>query len=198
MYKDKIISNTNTKLKSWELLSSKELFAALPWVKVHIDKIKLPNGRIVDDYYRVEFPEYVMVYAQRDDGKILFERQYKHALGSITLALPTGCLEDGELPLEAGKRELLEETGYIANKWRCIGSFLVDGSKGCGKVHFYIAQELVKIAEPVEDDMEESEINFLEPESLMQAILNGEIPLLATVALVALVSNLNSMVNKNR
>ncbi|HEY4717016.1 MAG TPA: NUDIX hydrolase [bacterium] len=130
-----------------------------------------------------------MIYAQREDGKILFERQYKHALGAIALALPTGCIEEGELPIEAGKRELLEETGYIAHKWRFINSFLVDGNKGCGKAHFYIAQELEEIAEPVEDDMEETEIIFMKPESMFKAILNGEMPLLATAALAAVASH---------
>lgn len=58
-----------------------------------------------------------MIYAQRDeDNKILLERQYKHALGFVSLTLPTGCLEEWETPIEAGKRELLEETGYSARE----------------------------------------------------------------------------------
>lgn len=176
-------------IKTWELLYSEELFSASPWVRLRKDKIKLPNGRIVDDYYTIELPEYVMVYAKRDKGEALFMRQYKHALGSITLTLPTGCLEDGELPLECAKREFLEETGYIADKWRSVGSFLIDGNKGCGKVHFFIAEELKKIAEPVADDMEESEILFMPVNSVMEAIYKGEINILATASLIAIAAN---------
>jgi|Deesub1362A_J573_1020465.scaffolds.fasta_scaffold00073_82 ADP-ribose pyrophosphatase len=178
-------------LKKWEVLSTEELFAAPPWVRVFTDRIRLPSGRIVPDYYRVELPEYAMVFAQTDDGKVLFERQYKHALGRITLALPTGCVEKGESPIETAKRELLEETGYKANKWRFVGSFLVDGNKGCGKAHFYIAEKLEKVADPVNDDAEESEILFMPINSIMKAILNGEISLLATAALLAISTNPN-------
>lgn len=68
------------------------------------------------------------------------------------------------------KREFLEETGYIANKWRFVNSFIVDGNKGCGKAYFYIAEGLEKFAEPIADDMEESEIVFIEPELLLKAV----------------------------
>lgn len=180
------------KIQPWKLLSSHERFLAPPWVTVHVDKIKLPSGRIVDDYYRIQLPEYVMIYAQRDtDNKVLLERQYKHALGAISLSLPTGCLEAWESPIDAGKRELLEETGYSACEWRFVGSFLVDGNKGCGRAHFFIARGLEKVAEQVEDDMEESEIVFMEPDALIKAVLHGEIPFLATAALVAIASHQN-------
>lgn len=178
------------KLQPWKLLSSYERFSAPPWVKVHVDKIKLPSGRIVDDYYRIQLPEYVMIYAQRDaDNKILLERQYKHAVGSISLTLPTGCLEEWETPIDAGKRELLEETGYSAREWQSVGSFLVDGNKGCGRAHFFIARGLEKVADQIKDDMEETEIVFIEPDVLIKAVLRGAIPFLATAALIAIAAH---------
>lgn len=178
-------------IQSWELLSSEVLFSALPWIRVYMDRIKLPSGRVIDDYYRIQLPEYVMVYAQGDDNRVLLERQYKHALGAVSIALPTGSLEEGETPLETGKRELLEETGYHANEWDFVGSFFVDGNKGCGRAHFFIARGLEKIADHVEDDMEESEIVFVEPDVLLKAVLHGEIPFLATAALIAIATSRN-------
>lgn len=177
------------KLQPWKVLNTRELFHAPPWVRLYKDRIELPDGDIVNDFYRVQLPEYVMVFAMSDDGKILFERQYKHALGEVTLALPTGCIEDGESHFEAVKRELLEETGYEAEKWALVGSFMVDGNKGCGKAHFYIAKGLKKIAEPVENNMEESENVFLDIDKARKAIETGEIKLLATVALIAIATN---------
>lgn len=179
----------NTKIKPWDVLGTEEPFTVPPWVRVYRDKIRLPSGRVVDNYYRIHLPEFVMVYAKRDDGKILIERQYKHALGAVALALPTGCFEDGEMPVEAGKRELLEETGYIAERWMSLGAFLVDGNKGCGRAHFFIADGIKKIREPIADDMEESEIVFIEPELFMKAVLNSEVPLLTTAALVAIATH---------
>lgn len=184
-----MIKRADSAIQSWELLATNCSFTASPWVGVYRDTVRLPSGRIVEDYYRIQLPEYVMIYAQRDDRKVLLQQQYKHALGAVSLSLPTGCLENTELPLEAGKREFLEETGYIAHQWRFLGRFLVDGNKGCGRVHFYIAQQLEKRAEPVEDDMEETEIVFMEPKALIHAIGNGEIPLLATAALVSIATH---------
>ncbi len=173
------------KLEKWELLETSEVFTAAPWLKVHVDCVKLPGGRIVDDYYRVELQEYAMIYARRDDGKVLFERQYKHGLKEVSIVLPTGTIEQGEMPVEAAKREFFEETGYTAEKWSYVGTFLVDGNKGCGRGHFYIADGLEKVSEPVYDDMEDLEIIFMEPQSAMEYILESNTSELATPALLA-------------
>lgn len=176
-------------IKNWELLESRELFAAPPWVRLWIDRIKLPGGRIVDDYYRVDLQEYVVIFARGDNGDVLLQRQYKHALKDVVLSLPGGCLDNGELPLEGAKREFLEETGYIAHDWKYAGNFLVDGNKGCGKVNFFIAEKLEKVAEPVEDDTEETENLFMPVNLVLNAVRNGDIPMLAAVSLIAIATN---------
>ena len=183
------MSLSGKKVEVWKLLKSDELFSALPWVRVCADTVRLPSNRVVDDFYRVDLPEYVMVCAMDGKNRILLERQYKHALKKITLALPTGCLEKNELPKEAVKREFLEETGYTAKNWQHIGSFTVDGNKGCGRAHFYIARDLKKIREAVADDMEMTEVVFMPADSVIKAIREGEISLLATVSLVAMATN---------
>lgn len=173
----------------WQILSSTEVFAALPWVKVFEDKVKLPSGRVVDNYYRVGLLEYAMICGRREDGKILFLRQYRHALNKVVLALPAGSIEKGESPEIAAKREFLEETGYRADVWNHVGSFVVDGNKGCGRAHFYIAEKLEKISNPVEDDTEEAETIFLSEGEAVKAVLTGAAPSLATVSLVAIATN---------
>jgi ADP-ribose pyrophosphatase len=178
-----------SKIQPWKLLSSQEMFTASPWVKVHKDSIALPSGRIVEDYYRVVLPEYVVIYATRDDGKVLIERKYRHALRKIVCDLPAGFIEKNESPVEAAKRELLEETGYRAGTWKPMGSFLVDGNRDCGKCHFYEAQGLERVAQPEEDDAEEIEVRFLTRKSLIAVVTGGDIPLLATVAIIAMATN---------
>jgi len=178
-----------TEIRKWELLESREAFSAVPWIRVHVDKVRLPGGRIVDDYYRIDLPEYAMIYALGKDGKVLLERIYKHAIGEISFVLPTGCIEKDEQPLETAKRELLEETGYAANKWSYAGSFVVDGNKGSGKGYFFIAEDIEKVGEPEEDEMEEAEILFMEPERAMEYVLKSRTAELATAALLALATN---------
>lgn len=176
-------------VKKWELVETREAFAADPWVRVYVDTVRLPHGKLVDDYYRVELPEYAMVYARRDDGAVLLERIYKHAIGEICFVLPTGCIEKGERPLDTAKRELLEETGYCADKWTYAGSFVVDGNKGSGKGYFFIAEEIERTSEPVTDEMEEAEIVFMEPQKAIEQLLESETAELATAALLLLATH---------
>jgi ADP-ribose pyrophosphatase len=178
-----------TEIRKWELIDSREVFSSEPWIRVYVDRVRLPGGKIVDDYYRIDLPEYAMIYALGRDGKVLLERIYKHAIGEISFVLPTGCIEKDEQPVETAKRELLEETGYRANKWTYIGSFVVDGNKGSGKGYFFIAEDIEKVDEPQNDEMEEAEIVFWEPELAMEYVLKSRTAELATAALLALATN---------
>lgn len=65
------------------LLSLRQVFSAGSWVKVNVDSVKLPSGRVGDDYYLVDLPEYVISHARDRQGRVLFERQYKHTLGGV-------------------------------------------------------------------------------------------------------------------
>lgn len=187
----KLRSDFREQVRPWRVLSTEEVFSDTPWVRVYKDSVKLPSGRIIDNYYRVDLPDYAMVYALRNDGKVLFEKQYKHSLGRVSWALPTGCIEQEEKPLAAAKRELLEETGYVARTWKFIGAYLVDGSRGCGKAHFFMAEDIEKVTEPVNDDTEECEIEFLGSAEIKEFYLNGKISLLATIALLSIAGDIN-------
>ena len=82
-----------------------------------VQEVKLPNGRVVTDYFQVKLPEYSVIFAQTGDGMVAVERQYKHGLGWVSLTLPAGAIEKGEEPLDAAKRELLEERGCQCEDW---------------------------------------------------------------------------------
>ena len=73
------------------------------------------------DFYVVDAPDWVNVVAITPEDQIILIEQYRHGIRSITLEIPGGMVDDGETPLEAGKRELLEETGYTSDEWVCIG-----------------------------------------------------------------------------
>ena len=51
------------------------------------------------------------------DGRLILERQYRHAIGKVSTEICAGCVEEGESPLEAARRELQEETGYCGGEW---------------------------------------------------------------------------------
>ena len=75
---------------SWQTLSSRTILDLDPWFSVIQDSIRLPSGRIVDDFYRIEAPDYALVTAVNSEGATLFERQYKQCLGRNILTSPGG------------------------------------------------------------------------------------------------------------
>lgn len=170
----------------WRTLATDRILDISPWFSVLKDTLQLPSGRVVDDYYRIQAPDYVLVAARREDGAILMERHYKQCLGRVILTSPAGGIDEGETPLQAAQRELLEETGYAAQSWRSLGSFVVDGTRGICSAHLFCAEGLAGQASPVTDDMEEFELAFLTPDEIRQALSSGEIALLPDLAILSL------------
>jgi ADP-ribose pyrophosphatase len=169
----------------WLVLNDTEVYSAPPWISVHRQQVRLPTGRIVDDYHQIILRDYAVVLARAADGKFITERQYKHGIGKVSLTLPGGVIEPGEEPLTAAKRELLEETGYEADDWRPMGAYVSDASYGCGKVHLFSAGHARRIAQPKSGDLEDMEIVLMDSSALAAAVWNGEILAVSAVAAVA-------------
>lgn len=79
------------------------------------DKCRMPDGTIVEPYYVLEYTNWANVVAVTPGKEIVMVKQYRHALGKITLELPGGAVDAGELPMVAAEREMLEETGYAVS-----------------------------------------------------------------------------------
>ena len=101
---------------AWEVIESEYLFRE-PWLTARREHVKLPTGAEIQDFYVLEYPEFCNVIAITKEGKFLMERQYRHAQHLTAIEIPAGCVEKGEDPMEAAKRELYEETGYGGGEW---------------------------------------------------------------------------------
>ena len=89
-------------------------------LRVHRDVVRLPDGKeTVREYIR--HPGAVAIVALFDDGRVLLERQFRYPLRRELIEIPAGKLDHGESHLETAKRELLEETGYVAADWKRLG-----------------------------------------------------------------------------
>ena len=80
------------------------------------ETVRLPDGGSATREY-VLHPGAVAVVPILDDGRIVLERQYRHATRQVMIEIPAGKLDAGEGSLVCGQRELLEETGYVAREW---------------------------------------------------------------------------------
>ena len=159
----------------WKILSSEYLFSDL-WFKVRKDRCETPEGKIVDPYYVYEFPTWVTAVALTDDGKVILERQYRHALGEVCIEIPGGCVDDTDIDLEAAiKRELLEETGYSFSSFEYLGKSSANPSTNNNIMHMFLAKGGKKIAAQELDHNEEIEIELVTIEELKQMIRGNKI-----------------------
>jgi 8-oxo-dGTP pyrophosphatase MutT (NUDIX family) len=99
------------KLRPWTVRGSKHVLRDR-WISVRADDCVTPAGVEISPFYVLEYPDWVNIVALDEEDHMILVREYRHGLGRITLGMPAGGIEPGESVLDAGARELLEETGY--------------------------------------------------------------------------------------
>lgn len=158
-----------------QLLSSKTVYQGKVF-NVTSDKVREPNG-ITAQRDVVRHSGSVVVLAIDDTGdppRVLLERQYRYAAQDYLWELPAGRIEPGENPLAAGKRELLEETGYRARHWKRILFFYPSPGFLDETMTIYLASELTSgDAQPEED--ERIECKLLPCSVAIDMIFSGKI-----------------------
>jgi len=173
-------------LRVWETLSKKVVLDYSKFLRVESHSVKLPDGQIIPDWPWIIVPSAVIVLAVTEDEKFLCFRQTKYAVEGTSLAPVGGMLEPNESPLEAAKRELLEEMGYESPDWVNLGSHILDPNRGVATMHLFLALNAKKAAEPDSDDLEDQELLMLSQTEMENALKAGEFKILAWSAVVAL------------
>lgn len=158
-----------TRDKKWKVLESEYLIKR-PWLTARRDKLELPDGRVMDEYYVLEYPDWVNVIAITKEGEFVMERQYRHGLGVYSTELPCGVMEKGEEPIEAAKRELLEETGYSGGEWSKLMTLSPNPGAMTNLSHTFLAVGVEKRALQSLDENEELEV-ILMSENEVKALL---------------------------
>jgi len=170
----------------WTVESTKSLLRREPWIEVLEEHIRLPDGRRVDDFYTIRLRDFVVVAALTDEGRIVTVRHYRHGGRAVTQGLPSGFIDDGETPGDAARRELLEEAGYEAADWLDLGRYVVDGNRGCGTEHAFLARGARRIAEPVAVDLAPTTVHVVALADAVDSMWSGGMRELASAAALAL------------
>ncbi len=158
-------------------LAEKPLVEDVAWTgrifNVNRLQVELPDGRTaVRDVVR--HPGAVAVVALTSDGKICLVRQYRTALGRVTVEIPAGKLTPGEDPLEAASRELTEETGMTAEKIAFLTTIATSDGFCDELIHIYMATGL-SLGESSPDDDEFINVDLVDLGELVDAVLDGRI-----------------------
>lgn len=167
-------------------VSSRTLLDREPWMTLEEHRVLFPDGRTIDDWLWIKTPDYVNVVAVTCSGEFLCFRQTKYAVRGEVLGIVGGYLEQGENPESAARRELREETGWGSNEWRFLGDFAVDGNRGCGRGHLFLATHCRFEGKIESDDLEEMHLVRLGRDEVRTALLEGKFGVMPWTAAVAL------------
>jgi len=163
-------------LKKWKKLGKPKILAQGYNKKIERQKFLNPKSQKVEDFYLIGQNDWSIVLPITNDGKIIYVRQYKQGCDEIIIELPAGMSDHkNEKPKEVMKRELLEETGYKAQKIISFGSFFMSTRNSSARFHAFLALGCKKVAMQELDVNEEIEIGSASIKEWLKMITKGKI-----------------------
>jgi 8-oxo-dGTP pyrophosphatase MutT (NUDIX family) len=161
-------------MQAWRVLE-RRMILDRRWLRIEEQRIGLPNGGEIREFHRIESPDWAAVLALTTDSKLVLVEQYRHGAERASRELPAGVVDAGETPLEAARRELLEETGFAAEHWRPLSSVFTEPARHTTRAHFFFATGARRLAEPRVDASESIEVCLLTRPELFAAIDDGSL-----------------------
>lgn len=158
----------------WQVIASKNIIHR-PHLDAYKEKVELPNGTVYDEFYHLHFSPVVCIVAETTDGKLLIERQYRHAVRSVITEIPAGIVEPGEEPLAAAKRELQEETGYAGGQWTQLSEEYAQGGLQDNIMYGFYAKDVAPTHHRHLDKTEDITVYCIDKREVLGMLMNGEI-----------------------
>ncbi len=129
------------------------------------ENITLENGTTTDVEF-IEHPGATAIIPFLDDTRIVLLKQYRHALKKFIWEIPAGTLDPQEEIIGCAKRELIEETGYSANRWHKLGEITPVPGYSDERIHIFLATEL----QPAEQHLDEDEVIQVQEVDFLKAL----------------------------
>jgi 8-oxo-dGTP pyrophosphatase MutT (NUDIX family) len=158
--------------QSWEVLSTRQVIDT-PFLRIRSERVALPDGTILPDYYIIENCGWVGVVPITEDGRFIINKQYKHGIGLEVLEFPAGGIDPHETdPLAAAQRELMEETGYSVEPGQIdlLSHMFANPTGSATKVWWYLARNVRKTGEQKIDPAEVIENILVTPAELVELL----------------------------
>jgi len=169
--------------RAWRILSSAYPIAT-PFLRLRADRVELPSGAVVDEYYVRESRGFSVVFALTPDDRVVLVRQYKHGIAEIVTELPAGGVDPDETAADCAVRELAEETGYAGTPPVLVRSFITDPTNSNSRFHLFIVRDAVPVRAAEPDLTEEIEVILAGRAEVRAMALDGRIAAGSQVAAV--------------
>jgi 8-oxo-dGTP pyrophosphatase MutT (NUDIX family) len=155
----------------WDVVSSTYV-ARKPWFTVRLDRVRLPSGTEIPEYWISEYRPWVNVVAVTAADEVVLIRQYRHGLGAVHFELPAGTTDPGEDDLEAAaRRELGEETGYGNGRWSLLTTLSANPALQNNLTHTFLAEDAAVIHAPNPESSEDLRTHLV-PVAELQGLID--------------------------
>jgi ADP-ribose pyrophosphatase len=141
----------------WKRIHSKSI-GSYRIFSIREDLYRLPRNRQEAPFYILESNDWVNVIAMTEVGKVVLIKQFRFGIERETLEIPGGIVDTGFTSLEAGQKELLEETGYASEHWDYLGFVHPNPAFLNNRCHSFLAREVKRVADVNLEESEEIEV----------------------------------------
>jgi len=160
----------------WLVVAS-QIVIETPHLRLRRDEIELPDGTRIGNYYVRESRGFSVVFAVTADERVVLVRQYKHGVAERVLELPAGAIDPGETAQACARRELAEETGYVADppELELLGNFIFDPTSSTTRYHLFLARDARPLLAQSLDQTEQIEVELATFDELRRFVRDGTI-----------------------
>lgn len=156
-------------IQPWKILGSSYLHP-----NIRVDKCELPTGQIITPHV-LEYDDEVMVFALMKGQQVVMIKQYRHGIRDVILDFPGGSVDQGETPLEAAKRELMEETGYAGDNFIELGQVSPNPAIHRNQLYMFLAVDVEQSGEQHPFDVDGVEIVLMHLDDVVAKARSGEL-----------------------
>lgn len=161
-------------IKPWSCIRS-SVNQSFRVFSIRTDTSLSPRTGREHDFYVIESRDWINIIPLTSNQQVVMVRQYRHGSREVTLEIPGGLIDTGDTPEEAASRELLEETGYRAERWKKIGEVSPNPAIFSNRCHTFLAQDLEKVGHPRPDQTEDLEVVLIPLSDIPGLIRQGVI-----------------------
>lgn len=168
----------------WDIIEDKKLLET-PIFSLHQRELLPDKKQTTAPFIVLNAPDWINIIALTENQDVVLVEQYRAGIHESTLEIPGGMVDENESPLEAARRELLEETGYQSDKWTLLGKTSANPAFMNNYTFIFLAEECVKTGEQQLDGNEDIDIYLLELDRFLKLVQNSTVHHSVVVAAVA-------------